>query len=217
MGATFSAVGDFGSTNPSGVWSYGQAAPSDLNNLDAAFSLLPGFTPNCSSGGGFHADCWSGTSFMSSPTGTFNTGTVNYVAGFVNLHPGSDGTLAILAFTAPIAGTYDFLGQWADHDVVGGSGVDLYERLGDGTDLLTSAQHVQDWSATPVSINFSQALSAGQSVYFALGYNGEWSFDSTGLQLDVTGPDTTSTPEPASITLVALSGGALLLKRRRAR
>src|SRR5678815_268153 len=80
IASTYAAAADFGATNPSGVWSYGQAAPADINNLGVSFSLLPVFTANCSLGGGFFADCWFGTSFVSAPNGTFTTGTVNYLS-----------------------------------------------------------------------------------------------------------------------------------------
>lgn len=213
LASTYSATGDFGSTNPSGAWSYGQAAQSNLNNLGASFSLLPSYAANCALGGGFLADCWIGTAFISSPNGTFDTGTVNYLAGYLNLHPGVDGTLAIVRFTALITGSYTFLGQWMDDDIVSGNGVDLYARLGDGTDLLTSAEHVPNWRSTPLGISFTQSLTAGQSVYFAVGANGEYTFDSVGLQLNVTGPS--PAPEPGTVLLVGLSSAALWFKRRR--
>ena len=102
--ASYNAHSDFSGTNPSGVWEYGYAAAGALGSLDSSVTLMPTYTPNCVSGGGFSANCWGGvSSSIVSPNGTFSSGTVNYVNGYVNLHPGGNLDLSILAFVAPVA------------------------------------------------------------------------------------------------------------------
>ncbi len=211
--ASFSATSGFGPTNPSGPWSYGTAGPGDLGNLDATFTAMPTFVANCSSGGGFSADCWvGGDAVVARPTGTFGTGSVQYTAGYVNLHPASALNMAVLAFVAPSAGLYDFSGEFRDHDTAGGSGVRFSAALGDGT-LLSDT--IAGAVFSPVAFNFSQSLAAGQRVYFALGAQGDFSFDSVGLNLAVRDQAGAAVPEPGSLVLVPLGAAALWALRRR--
>jgi hypothetical protein len=213
--ATYDPAADFGASNPSGAWAYGYAAPSGINSLDAAFTPMSAFTANCAAGVGGSADCWSqGNASISKPTGSFDTGTVNFVSGYLNMHPGSDLNLAVLAFIAPVAANYTFEGEFADHDVVGGSGTDVAAVLGDGTYGVpfTTMTAV----SLPVTINFSRALSAGERVYFVVGANGEYSYDSIGLQLTVNDDiESAGVPEPSSVILTGLGAAAVGLLRRR--
>ena len=69
--------------------------------------------------------------------------------------------------------------------------------------------------SAPVAINFTQALTLGQSVYFTLGSNGSHLYDSTGLKLVVTdGQSGSPIPEPSSIILLSLGATVLWMKRR---
>ncbi|MEO8373385.1 MAG: PEP-CTERM sorting domain-containing protein [Candidatus Solibacter sp.] len=209
--STYSAWGDFSNTNPSGVWKYGSVAiDGAVGALDVSFTSMPTFQLNCASGGGFQADCWQSSAFIAKPNGSFGTGTVSYVTDYLNLHPSSAGDMSVLAFTAPMADVFTFLGEWADHDIVGGGGVEVWTALGDGTIL---AHNTMPAVSGPIAINFSQSLAAGQSVYFVLGFAREWTYDSTGLKLDVSDSGTAS-PEPGSMLLVGLGAAAVWLKRR---
>ena len=130
------------------------------------------------------------------------------------MHPGNGGQLALLAFTATTADNYTFAGQFADQDVAGGGGVEVSAVLGNGTILLPTT--IMPANSSPVAINFSRSLAAGEKVYFALGARGDYSYDSTGIQLNVTDTaQTSSVPEPASIAFVGLGAVAIWLKRRR--
>src|SRR5687768_8091304 len=88
LAASYNAHTDFGGTNPSGAWAYGYAGSGALATLDSSFTSMPSYVPNCDGGGGFTANCWGGvSSSLASPTGTFNSGTVNFSAGYLNMHP----------------------------------------------------------------------------------------------------------------------------------
>ena len=211
----FNVHTDFSSSNPSGVWQYGYAGAGTLGSLDSSVVLMPTFTANCVSGGGFQADCWGGvSSSVVSPNGTFSSGTVSYSAGYVNMHPGANLDLSVIAFIAPAAANYTFVGEYIDQDIVGGSGVQVSAVLGDGTFLLGPTTLGAVFN--PVAINFTQNLSAGQALYFAVGANGEYTYDSTGLKLNVTDDLTTggAVPEPSTLLLTGLGSVAALVVRR---
>jgi hypothetical protein len=213
--ATYNPSTDFSASNPSGAWKYGYASSGAVGSLDSLFSPMPTFTANCASGGGFSADCWSASSSIASSNGAFSSGTVQFTADYINLHPGQNLDLSVLAFIAPTAANYTFVGEFADRDVAGGSGVALSTVLGNGTFLV--GPNIVGSVFNPVAINFTQNLSQGQAVYFVVGANGEYSYDSVGLKLDVTDDLTTSgnVPEPSTLLLTGLGAAAVLMRRWR--
>lgn len=212
--APFNAASEFSGSNPSGVWSYGYAAPANLGSLSGNVSGMPTYIPACDSGGGFQANCWiGGGASVVGPNGTFQSGTVRYTSGYLNLHPASDLTMAVLVFTAPATATYLFTGEFTDHDLDGGDGVDVSALLGNGTFLLSTT--TMPAVSNPVAINFSRALGLGESVYFTAGARGSYVYDSTGLSLQVAESQQSSPiPEPGSFALAGLGAAALWLKRR---
>lgn len=211
--ALYDVAADFGSSNPSGAWSYGYASPGDIGSLNTAFTYLPTYVANCLTGGaGQYLDCWQGASSVVNPSASFSNGTVSYTQGYVNMHPDSDGTLSIVAFTAPISATYTFTGEFKDQDTAGGSGVDLAVVLGTGSYLLGPA--TQSATFSPVAINFAQTLSAGDSVYFVVGANGEYIYDSVGLSLQAS-DGLSGVPEPSTVVLTAIGFAFVATLRRR--
>ena len=119
--ATYNAYNEFGGTNPTGVWSYGTANPA---NPGVFTPFSPGsFNGSCASG----LACWIGSNSvsLSKPNSTFAIGTVLFQLNFLTLHPGSDGTVAVLRFTAPTADAYTFNASFIDQDISGGNGVSL--------------------------------------------------------------------------------------------
>jgi len=134
-------------------------------------------------------------------------GTPFFDAGELNLHPGPSGETAIVQFIVPIAGLYSFAGAFTANDTSPNS-VDVAAYLG-GVNQITNARGAFD---------FQVNLSAGQKVNFALGSAGDYSYDSTGFALSVTGPDPVQgVPEPASWALMILgfgSAGAMLRRQR---
>ena len=209
--AVYDVAADF-SGSSGGVWRYGYAEASQIGTLDDDFAPLT-FQADCASGlpAGASLDCWLGSSSVVNPNMSFSAGTVSYTAGYVNMHPASDGKLSIVAFTAPLAATYTFSGEFKDQDVAGGDGVNLAAVLGAGY-LLGPAAQPSVFS--PVAINFAQSLGAGESVYFVVGANGGWTYDSVGLSLQVS-DGLSDVPEPSTGALAALGLAVAAAVRRR--
>jgi hypothetical protein len=213
--STYNAYTDFGATNPSGAWAYGYAAPGAILDLDTSLTQMSLYASNCVVTAGGSADCWSqAEGSVSKPSATFDIGTVNYVSGYLNMHPSANLNLSVVAFIAPVAANYTFKGEFADHDVVGGNGTNVAAVLNDGT--FGVAFTTMSPVSSAVEIDFTRALSAGQRVYFVVGANGDYTYDSIGLNLTVDDDLVNAgVPEPSSMILMGLGTGALALLRRR--
>ncbi|HYP07422.1 MAG TPA: PEP-CTERM sorting domain-containing protein [Bryobacteraceae bacterium] len=211
----YNAADNFSNTNPSGPWGYGYASSGAIGTLGTSFTAMPTFSANCGLGVGFQADCWGGvSSSIVRPNATFDSGTVSYTLGYLNLHPGANLDLSILAFTAPVAANYSFVGEFADRDVLGGNGVQVSAVLGNGSFLLNTTNMAAQAAGSPVAINFNRSLAANETVYFVLGASGEYSYDSIGLKLAVD-DQLSGVPEPSSILLTGMGAAALAFVRRR--
>ncbi len=74
---------------------------------------------------------------------------------------------------------------------------------------------------SPVSVTGTFALAAGANAYFAVGSNGSFEYDSTGLGLivrsDAPGQTNGNVPEPSTFLLTGCGAAlAFLLRRHRA-
>ena len=111
---TYSAAGDFSSSNPSGVWSYGSGQPGQV-------TALANFSTNC-----FASDsglsCFNNGDPNTVPsvgasanggTATFLTPAISVPSTDLFLHPGVDpSNNADVVFTAPNAGSYTLAGYF---------------------------------------------------------------------------------------------------------
>ncbi|WP_337189349.1 PEPxxWA-CTERM sorting domain-containing protein [Phenylobacterium sp.] len=134
-------------------------------------------------------------------------GTAFFDAGELNLHPGPSSEVAIVQFIAPVAGLYTFAGAFSYNDI--------YPT---GVDVAAYVSGVSQIANAVDAFNFGATLAAGQKVSFAVGAAGNWTYDSTGLALTVTGPDVGAVPEPGAWAMMILGFGAAgsVLRRRRA-
>jgi hypothetical protein len=136
-------------------------------------------------------------------------GTPFFDAGELNLHPGAGNETTVVQFIVPISGLYSFAGAFTANDTSPNSiGAAAYVA---GVSQIANARG---------SFSFDANLTAGQKVSFALGSAGDYTFDSTGFALNVTGPDASGgIPEPETWALMILGfagAGATLRARRRA-
>jgi sugar lactone lactonase YvrE len=204
---TFDANADFeagwaAGTNPNGVWSYGRT--TDLGGPLVLFTrnYVPAINnglehmwddPNDSAG--------ATPSVARNSGGDFNNGNVTFRAGALILHPcGVDGhDYAHVVFTAPSDGSYSLAGDFfAQQNNIN---VDVH--------VLVNGASVFDSTITSngVSRPFSGTfgLSAGDTIDFTVGPNGNFVPHAGNTGLDAT---ITTTPQGAGPVTSSLAAGA---------
>ena len=182
----FDAAVDFSITNgnPNGAWSYGyRSAAAPLTNFTS--------NANISTGGTFGAAAWvswyagiggDGTPLVLHNTGgNLQSGTVFLFAGELALHPGPNGEVSIVRWTAPSDSVISIDATFAGRDIVNGS-TDVHV-IHNGTSLFDGLV-VGFGSEAPFVITLPVAQ--GDTIDFAVGSNGSFFFDSTGLDAIIT-------------------------------
>nr|WP_295663689.1 PEPxxWA-CTERM sorting domain-containing protein [Polymorphobacter sp.] len=187
--ATYNPHLDFSNaSNPNGVYTYGYEA--------ALGGPLTAFT----SGGAANTQpgAWR-TPAVNAFLGVYDTGTS------ILLHPGQSGEYSILRFTVVTAGRYSINGSFSYY---GTNTTDVHVLVDDAPVFAG----LSDSGHQLTGFGFSQLLTAGQTVDFAVGNGGNgYSGDSTLLSA------TLAVPEPAAWALM-IAGFSLVgvATRRRA-
>ena len=181
-GASQSAGDQFSpSSNPNGTWSYGYklTSSSAFQPFDAGSATARGIA-------GMYG--WNASTLASEPHIYFNStasaigfaGTVSVPPRSIQMHPGPSGVFAVLRWTAPSAGTYSVSGAFRGNDALNESriasiqknGIEIFSGTVGGSGVLNS-------------FNFSNTLSAGDTLDFLVDPNGAHQNDSTGLTLTI--------------------------------
>jgi hypothetical protein len=195
------------SGNPNGPWSYGYSQT-------LGGSLISHATSGSNSGLEFwNTDIsiglpWVARNSTASPMNW--AGTTAFAPGALSLHPGPNGQVAILRFTAPSTGQYAINGAFFGQDYVGPTTTDVHLLL-NGSSIFDGA--VADFG-TSHSFNITIALASGSHLDFAVGFgsNQNYLYDSTGLTATIT-----QVPEPATLAMVGVAASLLRLSRRQKR
>ena len=202
--ATYSALGGFTLSNPSGPWSYGtgigasQAAFS--NNYASCFSA----TNFACQDYGSDADV-PGVGKVTSGASAELVGTVLVPNTVLWMHPG-DGVNApdnvSVVFTAQSAGVYSVSGYFerlSTADDGNGVTVGIYDN---GLSIYSGSLATLSYGLT-TSFDQKVTLAVGDKLTFEVGNNGEYTYDSTGLSATIA-----TVPEPAAWALML--GGVLM-------
>jgi hypothetical protein len=213
---TFDAAADYSITNnPNGVWSAGFS--STLGGSLVLFNVNNGVT------NGINA--WNSTvvNAFGTPSYFKNLGAspANFLQpGQIALHPGPDNQnapFAVLRFTAPTTAQYNVVAQFFVGDTGGSTGGDT-----DANILLNSNAAAPVFFAATTNTNplFNQTvtLAAGNTLDFIVGSKGDFTFDTTPLNVRLTNVSTAA-PEPSALALLAPIlpiAGMVIRKRRRA-
>jgi hypothetical protein len=197
--AASNIVTDFSTIfNPNGQYQYGAES-----TLGGAFSL----NTTMVSGAGYAG--WSGISGMplilTNTSGSeFTTGTVTYSTDYLNLHPASDDTYAVLRYIVTVPGLYQISGAYRGQDT-NGTSTDVHILVNGASAFDAEVTGYLDPSKQTFSL--LSALNANDTIDFAVGFgaDGSYFYDSTGLQGTIAA---VPSPEPSSMMLI-LSGIAL--------
>ena len=187
----FDPASDFAATaNPNGVWSYGWSA-----DLSSPFMLDVVRGDTFFGVNDFH--WWAGESATDAEPGHFplvghnSTGTeLNFgdsiivPSGQLTMHPGPNGELAVVRFTALVAGSYAISATFLRLDVSVGTTTDVH--------VLVNSRSIFDGavdnSCVDTSMQTVEALLPGDTIDFSVGFgrNGTYLFDTTGINVKIT-------------------------------
>lgn len=206
-------VADFSaSNNPNGHWSYGYTP-----------TLGGTFTPFTVSGLGCGGtiDVWTTSSGYPvvdhNNSGTTQTcsGTVSVPTNVLGMHPDNSGGEAVVRWTAPNSGTYSIQGLFEGLDFAYPTSTDVHILLDSSTSLFSGS--IGSFNI-PLNFSVSQALNAGDTIDFIVGFGSDGNYigDSTGLAGTITG-QSAAVPEPSTLALLATGVLGLLSGAHRRR
>jgi hypothetical protein len=196
--------------NPAGPWSY--AGSTTLTGPLMTFGTHIDF------GGG--AVGWGVPPYWSVCKNTSGSdlavhGTTSIPAGQVFLHPeNADGYYANAVFTAPAAGSYAIAATFKGVSTAVATTTDVHVLM--NTTVLDSGGINIGTFGPTWSFTQTVTLAAGDQIRFAVGRgNGDWSFDSTGLDATITATTTNPPPPPPTTDCSALEQEIAALKAER--
>ncbi|MGA3190101.1 MAG: hypothetical protein ABSF22_23585 [Bryobacteraceae bacterium] len=198
-----------------GVWSYGWLAAGTQTpfGLDLA---APNYFGDGNASGFSEFGGTSLPTILKNTTGStipVEGGTIGpWPANLLLLHPGPNGDVSVVQFTAPTAGSYSVSGEF----LAMGNTITNPSTPGQTTDTVVVAGTTVTTiysSNTAQPFSFTTSLTAGQTIDFEVGLGpaGQFSFDSTGFNAAIT----SATPEPGFYGVLALGLTGLAAAARR--
>ena len=188
---TWDATKDFAPSNPNGAWSYGYGVTGTSFTLDPYY-----YHPNCGDIAGFV--CWTADVEPHVPHVGFNTtgdwlnwSTVVFPPDVLGVHPGPNyGQDTIVQWTTPVTGYYKIAGffEILSTNPTGIFGLVFHNAtpLYIGELVGPPAQH-PDKVGGREDFYFSKLfLNAGDVISLAVNKDGDYHYDSTGLDATIT-------------------------------
>jgi hypothetical protein len=138
--------------------------------------------------------------------------TLNYASGvsepanMLILHPSCTGTLSVVRWTAPTTGSFNVQGLFQGIDTRNTT-TDVHIRQNSSTALLDA--NINGYgNQSPFS--FTRNMTAGETLDFIVGFgsNGSYDYDSTGLAVTITPPNTYNIPDGDVAGLIAAINSA---------
>jgi hypothetical protein len=221
------AAGFSTSANPNGFWEYGWSPTlggtltldtdsiQNLGNVNGVVQWRGDQPPN--------AD--GNPSVFKNTTGSQQTiGSILMPNGALALHPGSAGQDSIVRFTAPTAGQYLISAAFSGLDKAGPTSTDVHVLVNSVVQFTAFVNGYGSGSSIPSSFSSTFTLSAGETVDFAVGYNGgsgqdangpNFYYDSTRLQATVSAVPEPTTMIAGALLLLPFGASTLRILRRR--
>jgi hypothetical protein len=182
--ADYDAVRDFSITsNPKGVWSYGW-----LSSLGSPLNLYT--VTDSTTFSGLSAWLETGMTMYAPPLVGHNDtqATLCYLSfcvppAYLQLHPGVNGEVSVVRWTAPTSGTFSVQGAVRGLDLI--TSTNFYVILNSERRVFSAA--ISDRNP-PIFFHHTLTVSAGDTVDFVVnfGHNGSYFNDSTGIQFKLT-------------------------------
>jgi hypothetical protein len=211
-GQTYDVAADFlASQNPSGAWSYGYkgSVKGSINlglvSIDYGVSSskpsLKGKFIRYDVNDSFRGvDFWrtnaqrENSVFYNSNNTTHYFGTGRVDPGKLGMHPGSKGEYSIARWTAQKAGTYSISATFSGIDQ---TTTDVHV-LKNGSSLFDG--EVSGLGDTEIFSSQSVSVNVGDTIDFAVGYgsNGNYYYDSTGLEVTINEPTQEARSQPST-------------------
>lgn len=204
---SWNPIPDFSTaSNPNGVWSY-------MGGTETAPSLLNAHAdPNW--GTSVIGWDWTGTPYDTPIIAVNITGNtltpvsaVSLPPHSLHMHPSTNGTDAILRWTAPNAGTFTIQGYWTRYDVTSNGNGTSDTIYANGTPLGTTAVPAGS-SGTNFDFSYTVSLAAGGVVDFVCDANGGFADDTTGLSATITAASQPATLATPGFSTTSLNFGA---------
>ena len=203
---TYDSGTDFSlAANPNGVWTYG--SEPTLGGAFTAYAFSGTFSGSGAEFWGANANGDPPVDFYNPTTSTIQTSATAFLApGQSAFHPGPNGEYSIYRFSAPATGVYALIGAFVAIDQHPTT-TDIHILL-DNVSIFDGNLNSNN-SGTTYATNL--ALTVGDTLDFAVGFgNGDYSFDSTGIDAKLT----TSVPESSTLALLSLGVIGLFVRRR---
>ena len=194
-------------TDPTGPWTYGYS-----NGLTGAVTPYSQRLQNGINGP--NAQYWTspGVNIGDSPSveyqngPNYDDGNVDLLANQLVLVSGIGGETSDLVFTAPASGIFDVDATFRGDQFGIGTAVGVSI---DGTLLFDSGVHAEG-QTVPFSTELT--LTIGDQVVFSVAPDG--GLQNTGIEADITQTPTSQTPEPSTLTMVAIASLLLVISSK---